>query len=59
MPGEDQPVLVSATCHTDACPVSGVTFTGVPMYPTPEAKIYNAVCGQCGKAVTDIVPVTP
>ncbi|WP_324787015.1 hypothetical protein [Streptomyces sp. H51] len=55
---ELQPVLVSATCHTVGCPVEGVTYTGVPMYPSPVPPTFNAVCGQCGQPVTDIVQAT-
>lgn len=56
---EEQPVLMNVTCHTEGCPVCGVTYTGVPMYPNAEPPTWRAVCGQCGNPVTDVVPSTP
>lgn len=50
MDDEAVPVLVVATCHTPECPAEPCTCD---MYGPP----FHAVCAQCGKAVTDIVPV--
>jgi hypothetical protein len=52
---EVEPVLMKATCHTEGCPVDGVTFT-VEMYPNAAPPIYRAQCGRCGQPVTDLVP---
>jgi hypothetical protein len=49
---------MSVTCHTEGCPVSGITFAAVPMTPNAEPPIFRAVCGQCGGDVTDLVPMT-
>lgn len=46
---------MKATCHTEGCPVDGVTFT-VDMYPNEAEPIFRAQCGRCGQAVTDLVP---
>lgn len=57
MDEELDPVMMSATCHTDGCPVADIAFVA-PMYPNATEPIYRAQCGQCDQAITDLVPVT-
>jgi hypothetical protein len=45
------------TCHTETCPLAGEPRT-VNLYPNPAPPTYRAWCGQCGNAITDVVPVS-
>ncbi|MFI5990298.1 hypothetical protein ACIBAC_00390 [Streptomyces sp. NPDC051362] len=62
--GEATANRMAVTCRTTAapekgiledCPENGVTYV-VRMYPNATPPIYNAVCGQCGFPILDIVP---
>ena len=54
---EEEPTPMNVACHTEGCPVAGVTYT-VGMYPNSEPPTWRAICAQCGNAVTDVVPAT-
>ncbi|NEC07933.1 hypothetical protein [Streptomyces sp. SID7909] len=45
---ETEPVIMTATCHTEGC--EAPPYTG-PMYPP-----FNVLCYQCGQRITDVVP---
>jgi hypothetical protein len=52
---EVEPTMKKVTCHTEGCPVNGITYT-VPMYPNAAPPVWRAQCGQCNQPVTDIQP---
>ncbi|MFF7476689.1 hypothetical protein [Streptomyces sp. NPDC008092] len=59
MSDEDpQPVYMTATCHTEGCPLNGVPFVA-PFYPNTTEPIYRGQCAECGQPITDLVPLDP
>jgi hypothetical protein len=52
---EQTPTLMHVTCRTDGCLVADVTYA-LNMYANTAPPVWNAVCAQCGQAVTDVVP---
>lgn len=51
------PVLMTATCRTAGCDIEGQPIQAL-LFAAPAPPIYRAICAQCGKAVTDLVPIT-
>ncbi|MGW1468543.1 hypothetical protein ACWCPT_29880 [Streptomyces sp. NPDC002308] len=54
---EVQPVMMTATCHTEGCPMSGQGIVA-PFFPNATPPTYRAQCAQCSQAVTDLVPAS-
>lgn len=58
MDDEPTPVLCTAICHTDGCPLNGEARQ-IWCYANAAPPIYRAWCAQCSEPITDITPVAP
>ncbi|MGW1801592.1 hypothetical protein ACWCQN_38155 [Streptomyces sp. NPDC001984] len=58
MDDEPEPVMMTATCHTEGCPEAGQPIVA-PFFPEGDPPAFHAVCAQCGQPVTDVVPYAP